>query len=181
MSIFKDISDFYNIPIFHKGALLKKLRVEWLKPKEKWRDYSKIKHLLELTTTTDQKGLIDNKTWYDLGMNAVFESVDVTISEVGQQTLYKNMHLLRESKEELQKRYEFSNRLREDKKLRESIQVCLYPLSLIPTRPSIDFLFKKFDLIKVPKSLITFWFILSAAVFFVVCYLNWKRSILLRF
>lgn len=115
MSVYKDISEFYNIPIFHKGNLLKKIREEWLIPQRKWRDYSKIKHLLEVTTTPDQEGVADNKTWHDLGMNAIFENVDVTMSEVGQQKLYKSMHLLEECKRDLRKNTNFRTGLEKTK------------------------------------------------------------------
>lgn len=164
MSIYKDISEFYNIPIFHKGKLLKKIREEWIAPQRKWRNYSKIKHFLEVTTTPDQKGVVDNKTWHDLGMNAIFENVDVTMSEVGQQKLYKDMHLLEEGECDLKKKYEFADRLRKDKRLRESLQVHLYPLSLIAANPAVDFLFKTPKLVNIPKWLIAIWFTVSVGM-----------------
>jgi len=165
MSVFKDFSDFYNIPIFHKGKLLQKLREEWIKPKEKWRDYSRIKQLLALTTDSGQKGLVDDKTWHDLGMDAVFESVDVTQSEIGQQVLYKNMHLLEEKGDNLQKKYEFAASLRDEEKLRESLQVSLYSVSFVSAVPCVRFLFKPFDLVKIPKVPAVLWFVFSVGVF----------------
>lgn len=161
MSIPEDTSEFFNIPIFHKAKLLKKIRGEWLYPRKKWRDYSKIKHLFEVSTTPDQNGVVSDKTWHDLGMNAIFENVDITASEVGQQKLYKNMRLLEEGKCDLQKKYEFADRLRKGKRLRESLQVCLYPLSLVAANPSVDFLFKTPNLVKIPKWLIVTWFFVS--------------------
>lgn len=164
MSIYKDISEFYNIPIFHKAKLLKKIRGEWHEPKRKWRDYSKISCLLELTTTRDQKEVVDNKTWYDLGMNLVFDNVDVTMTEVGQQTLYKNMHLLEDDTHNLQIKYGLASRLKKDRKLRESLQVCLYPLSLISANPAVKFLFKEPNLVKIPKRLAVVLFMVSVCV-----------------
>ena len=165
MSVFKDFSDFYNVPIFHRGKLLRKLREEWANPEEKWRDYSKIKQLLLLTTDQNQKGLIDDKTWHDLGMNAVFESVDVAQSEIGQQKLYKNMHLLEESDERLQKKYKLAVKLKDEQHLRESLQVALYPVSFVSGKACVDLLFKPFNLPKMSKKLAITWFVFSVCIF----------------
>jgi hypothetical protein len=84
MSFFRQLLEIYSIPIFSKRKLLKKLRSDWLEPVQKWRDFSKIETFLKLAEGHHKQGIIDDKTWHDLGMNAIFNKIDTTLTEVGQ-------------------------------------------------------------------------------------------------
>ena len=170
MSFFNDLLEIYDIPIFSKGKLLKKLRSEWEKPAEKWRDFSKIETLLKLTALHHKQGVIDDKTWHDLGMNAVFSKIDTTLTGIGQQTLYRKMHLLEVDKASLSEQYDFACNIQFDQTLREQLQTTLYPLSLLAVKSMVKSLFDRFHFVNLPKSLIVGWNILSIIILFCSLY-----------
>jgi hypothetical protein len=164
MGLFHALSEIYDIPISSKSKLLKKLRTEWDVPPKKWQDFSKIKTLLKLTAIHHNHGVIDDKTWQDLGMNAVFCRIDTTLTEIGQQFLYRKIHLLETDKASLKQQYNFACKIQNDHTLREQLQTALYPLSLLSVNSAVKTLFGRLNFITLPRSIVVGWFILSIVV-----------------
>jgi hypothetical protein len=175
MSFLSDLSEIYNIPIFSKSKLLKKLRLEWNEPPKKWRDFNKIETLLKLTEPLHKHGTIDDKTWHDLGMNAIFSRIDTTLSEFGQQILYQKMHLLEVDNIRLKHQYDLACQIKNDQSLREQLQTTLYPLSLLSVKSTVKSLFERFGFTTLPKLPIVAWFTLS--VFILLCSVIFQNSI----
>ncbi|MEJ2620733.1 MAG: hypothetical protein P8163_10840 [Candidatus Thiodiazotropha sp.] len=164
MTFFSDLSEIYNIPIFSKSKLLNRLRLEWKKPSDKWRDFNKIETFLKLTEAYHKHGVIDDKTWHDLGMNAIFSRIDTTLTEFGQQLLYQKMHLLEADKISLKSQYDLARKIQGDQNLREQLQTSLYPLSLLSVTSTVKSLFGRFDFTSLPKSPVIGWFAISIAI-----------------
>lgn len=170
MNFFRQLAKFYDLPIFSEGKLLKKLRLDWVTPAHKWRDFSKIDTLFKLTSAHHKNGLIDDKTWFDLGMNAVFSQIDTTLTEIGQQVLFRKMRLLETDQSHLKQQYDLASRIQADKALREKLQTALYPLSFLSATPLIELLFDKFRIVNLPRSLLIGWSLVSLFIFACVIY-----------
>jgi hypothetical protein len=166
MSFFDDWSEIYNIPIFSQGKLLKKLRLEWTEPSKKWRNLNNIKILFKLTETQHKHGVIDEKTWHDLGMDAIFSRADTTLTEFGQVILYQKMHFLEIDEKSLTSQYDLARQIRNDQNLREQLQTALYPLSLLSVKSTVKLLFERFDFTTLPKLPVTGWFLLCITILF---------------
>ncbi|MEJ2611484.1 MAG: hypothetical protein P8179_15725 [Candidatus Thiodiazotropha sp.] len=175
MSLFRQLLEVYDIPIFSKNKLLKKLRSDWGNPVSKWRDYSNIEIFKKLTEGYHKQGLIDDKTWYDLGMNALFGKIDTTLTEVGQQVLYQKMHLLEVDEASLKQQYDLAYKIKVDQDLREQLQLALYPLSQLSVKSTVKLLFDRFHYINLPRMLIVGWGFFSIVILF--CSIYYKSSI----
>ncbi len=108
---------------YFKNKQVKKLREEWINPTSWKRDFSSISSLFELTCSDHEHGIVDGKTWNDLDMNSIFWKVDTTLTSVGQQYLYRKMRLLEKPKSSLEDDYRAADLLREDRNLREELQL----------------------------------------------------------
>jgi hypothetical protein len=181
MSFFRQLLEIYNIPIFSKRKLLKKLRSDWLEPAQKWRDFSKIETFLKLAEGHHKQGTIDDKTWHDLGMNAIFSKIDTTLTEVGQQVLYRKLHLLDVDKASLKQQYDFAREIETDQALREKLQTMLYPLSVLSVKSTVKLLFDRFQYSNISKILAVGWVFLSIFILFCSVYFESRIFYILTF
>ncbi len=114
--------------------LLKKKRIEylrsiWGKQIDKHRNYDLISSYYDLLELKSDDEFVDDKTWNDLDFDSVFAKMDRNISGIGQQYLYSLLHKYESNESILKKRYKLVSYLRNDKELRESIQLNLFSLS----------------------------------------------------
>lgn len=114
--------------------LLKKKRIEylrsiWGKQIEKHRNYDLISSYYDLSEVKSDVEFVDNKTWNDLDFNSVFAKMDRNVSGIGQQYLYYLLHKYERDESILKKRYELISCLKNEKDLRENIQLNLFSLS----------------------------------------------------
>lgn len=114
--------------------LLKKKRIEylrnvWGKQVDKHRNYDLISSYYDLLAEKSDDEFVDDKTWNDLDFDSVFAKMDRNISGIGQQYLYSLLHKYESNESILKKRYKLVSYLRNDKELRESIQLNLFSLS----------------------------------------------------
>lgn len=104
------------------------IKENWLKDKDKKRDMKLTKTLHEIIKNDSEEFYIDDQTWSDLNMDEIYKKLDINLTSCGEQKLY---HILRTpifEKEELQKRSEVIDYLKDNKAERERIQRELYIL-----------------------------------------------------
>ncbi|MCF7885250.1 MAG: hypothetical protein K9M80_02040 [Candidatus Marinimicrobia bacterium] len=137
----------------HKKPI-KKIREHWGKPIHKNRKFDLISLYHKLTKDNNPKKLVDETTWQDLNMDAIFAKIDRNISTVGSQYLYNLLHCYENDLKDLNKNSQQYNFFLKNKKSREKILKILYKLrhnnahyipTLIyqdlPARPTYYFLF----------------------------------------
>lgn len=108
---------------------IKAVRELWGKPFKHKRDFQEIPHLFR-SIHAPGKSMVDDSTWQDLNLDAVFSMLDRTYTTQGESVLYA---LLRtpctpESAGELQDRHKMMTRLQTDQRTRENLQVILHKL-----------------------------------------------------
>ena len=151
---------------YFKNKQVKKLREEWINPTSWKRDFSSISSLFELTCSDHEHGIVDGKTWNDLDMNSIFWKVDTTLTSVGQQYLYRKMRLLEKPKSSLEDDYRAADLLREDRNLREELQLFLKIMKEGDASSVTRMLFGTFPIIKLSKIAIILWSVLSLVTIF---------------
>lgn len=121
------------IDIWEKKQLVKRLkqnlREKWGKDHKEKRDFLSIRKLYDfLNSKDDNKFIIDDITWRDLNMDAVFSKVDHTKSLPGMQKLYCILRKPLFNEEELKRRNDAINSFLDKKDVVNEIQ---YTLSLL--------------------------------------------------
>ena len=114
---------------WRKNKKLESLRNLWAKPVEKHRNYDLISSYFKLKNDSDRSKIIDDKTWDDLNFNSVFTLLDRNNSGVGQQYLYSLLHKYENNEDELKRRQNLIQELRENSELREKVQLKLLNLN----------------------------------------------------
>ncbi|MFC2083746.1 hypothetical protein ACFLS9_01685 [Bacteroidota bacterium] len=117
---------------------LKKKRIEYLRsiwgePVEKYRNIDLIASYHDLLDSEGIKPIVDDKTWNDLDFDSIFEKIDRNISGIGQQFLYHLLHKYESDENLLKKRFGLISYLKENRKIREKIQLNLFSLTRTST------------------------------------------------
>lgn len=110
-----------------KAARLAALRAAWGKPSPQERDLFSAAAWHDLTA--DPARAVDEATWRDLDLDAVFLRADRTVSAPGRQWLYRQMRTWEEDDAVLAERSRQREALRSDAPLREAIQLGLGTLA----------------------------------------------------
>jgi energy-coupling factor transporter transmembrane protein EcfT len=113
---------------WRRRKLRVRIRGEWGTPRLKTRDVSAIASYHHALTSTSSDNSLDQRTWTDLDLDAVFAVLDRTESSIGEQRLY---HRLRSTSSvtTLSAFEALVSRLSQDRKLREHCQVELAALA----------------------------------------------------
>jgi DNA mismatch repair ATPase MutS len=123
------------------------------------RKFEEIKKFFEyFKEENKEQFVIDNQTWEDFTMNKVFETVDRTLSAPGEQVLYNMLRTPKLNNSDLDNRKKLLKLFKENKELREKIQVDLYYLGRQNRNSITDFLWGELP----KKSNISFLFNIMA-------------------
>jgi DNA mismatch repair ATPase MutS len=142
------------------------LRDRWLNP-EKWDgDILSIRILFELTLPSSNYAIVDEKTWADLDMDAVFQGIDTSITSVGQQYLYRKLRLLETSSSKLEEDFKVTTLFQQHRDTREELQLCLKMLKQGDAKLVTKALFETFPIASFPKLGIVAWSLLSLSTIF---------------
>lgn len=107
------------------------LRSQWGKPVDKYRNFDLITSYHAMAAESGNGPFVDSRTWNDLDFDTIFTLMDRNISGIGQQFLYHLMHRYERDEAALQARFRTITRLRNDRNLREQIQLGLFGLSSV--------------------------------------------------
>ncbi len=102
------------------------MKVDFGEERKKKRYINKIRTLFDIYEEDDYT--IDDQTWDDFNMDEIFIKLDRTYSSVGEAALYKMLRNPLHDKNELNKRYEFTETLRTNTDLRTKLQMVYYNL-----------------------------------------------------
>ncbi len=105
------------------------LRGIWSKSIDKHRNLDLISSYHNLLASEETEPTVDDKTWTDLDFNSIFAKMDRNISGIGQQYLYHLLHKYERDENILKKRFGLISFLKENKELREKIQLNLFGLT----------------------------------------------------
>lgn len=117
--------------LWRKNRKLETIRNQWNKPIEKHRNFDLISSYFKLQNVVDKNKIVDDKTWDDLNFDSVFSLLDRNITGIGQQYLYSLLHKYEDSEDELRRRHNLIQELKENSDLREGIQLKLLNLNNI--------------------------------------------------
>lgn len=108
-----------------RAKLLQRLRSEWgISDLKKDRDFSAARSVFDLGERPET--IIDDRTWSDLTMDAVFTRLDRTLTSPGMQTLYRLLRLPEANDlERLEKRRRVIRGFQEQAQVREEVQLIL--------------------------------------------------------
>ncbi len=113
--------------------MLKKKRINylrsiWGRPIDRHRDFDLISNYHNLLKQEKADLFVDDKTWDDLGFDLIFSKMDRNISGIGQQYLYHLLHKYEKDESILRERFKLISNLKDDRDLREEIQLNLFNL-----------------------------------------------------
>ena len=114
---------------FLKKKRLEYLRSIWGKQIDKYRDINLIASYQKLLYPKEDKSIVDEKTWNDLDFDSIFTKLDRNISGIGQQYLYHILHKYESDEKVLKNRFKLFLLFKNNKKLRENIQLNLFNLT----------------------------------------------------
>ena len=118
-----------NLKFGKKQKIIQQLRKKWGIPELKEHNFSEIsKYFNKIQDKKSYKNVLDDRTWNDLDMDAVFSRIDRTLTTPGDNVLYK---LLREplfDEEELEERNTIISASLQNQNLREKSQILLSKL-----------------------------------------------------
>ncbi len=106
-----------------KAIYLKELRERWGRPYKTYRDRSDIAQLYSLTLGDTTLKSIDDSTWNDLDMDALFDRLDNNTTPIGRQYLYRQLRTYEPDEAKLRLKYEASRQFQTDHTLREEVQL----------------------------------------------------------
>lgn len=134
------------LALFFRRKMLKykalyNIKNSWGNKDTRKRKFEEIKKLFEyIKEENDEQFVIDDQTYEDFTMNKVFETVDRTLSTPGEQILYNMLRTPKLKTCELDNRKKLLKLFKENKELREKIQVELYYLGRQNRNRITDFL-----------------------------------------
>src|SRR6185312_15703006 len=97
----------------------------------------------ELTRLEDGARQVDDRAWNDLELARIFARLDSATTRVGSQSLYRRLRTYRDDEASARAEYAALQRLRRDRRLRESIQLILAGLQADSAAYLCDHLFGK--------------------------------------
>ncbi len=107
---------------------LQELRAKWGRPVDTYRDRTDAALLHSLTSRDASTRTVDDATWYDLDMDALFDRLDGTTTRPGRQYLYRRLRTYEPDEAKLERQHTTSALLLECPELREEIQLRLWRL-----------------------------------------------------
>ncbi|MEM9388127.1 MAG: hypothetical protein AAGA68_23945 [Pseudomonadota bacterium] len=116
-----------------RAGRLREYRANWARPRtERYRDFEAIAAYHRLTV--DASAGVDDKTWHDLDMDALFSRMENSVTPIGRQYLYKRLRTTSIDVDTLDHQHRAALALLDDEGLREDVQYHLLAL----TRPTAD-------------------------------------------
>jgi hypothetical protein len=115
----------------YAAALIREQIVaQWGVGRAKKRDFAALRHFYELTSRDRlaPAAPVDDQTWSDLNMNALYAQIDHTFSIPGENTLYEMLRQPMVSAEPLAERDKLIGALERSRALREPVQMILHDL-----------------------------------------------------
>lgn len=125
---------FAILGLISRGKMIRykrliELRGSWGKDEKKKREFGQIRRLFDYYSKEEKdKFFIDDQTWSDLVMDKIYEKLDRTLSAPGEQILYYILRTPIFNNEELRKREKLLGIFKENKEIRENIQLQLFNL-----------------------------------------------------
>jgi hypothetical protein len=95
---------------------------------DKYRNFTSIRALFDLTRDQDGRANVGDDVWVDLELDEVFAEVDTCITPMGKQALYRMLRTYEADEEKLCSKFKSYEIVRENRDLRENLQVALHPL-----------------------------------------------------
>ena len=112
-----------------KKKRIKYLRSLWGREIDKFRDFDLIASYHNLLNSAKDESIVDEKTWNDLDFDSFFTKIDRNTSCIGQQYLYHLLHKYESDENLLKKRFKLISHLKDNRDLRENIQLNLFGLT----------------------------------------------------
>ena len=127
--------------MFSKKKEKEKLRDNWGKPVPRFRNFDLIKNYYEFLRDNKDFDYVDDRTWNDLEFDKIFETLDRTVSPVGQEYFYFLLHKYEPEALKLTQRNELSDYFEREESDRLEIQLILKQLDKTSSHfiPSILF------------------------------------------
>ncbi len=126
---------YFHLAALKKGDRLADIRRRWGRPRRAHVGLKSIAFYHDLRAATRPSGRIDDQTWSDLDLDAVFRQLDHTCSAVGQQVLYDILRTPQETSEALSEKDRLVQSFAEQPGLRTAVQAALLRLD---TRNTFD-------------------------------------------
>ena len=111
-----------------KEIYLRELRNRWGRRHNIYRDRSDIARLYSLTQDHKAGKSVDDSTWNDLDMDALFDRLDNNTTPIGRQYLYRQLRTYEPDEATLQLQYQVSTHFKSDQTLRETVQLNMWLL-----------------------------------------------------
>lgn len=151
--------------------LLEKLRNQWGKPIDKFRNFDLISLFHKNVTLKNSNDIVDEKTWSDLNFDDIFSIIDRNTSAIGQQYLYHILHKYEADQEILNHRIKVAEYFKTNSITRERIQLNLKNLDETNSYFVAPLIFG--DLPERPKYFQLFWiFSYLAWISFALIFIN---------
>lgn len=109
------------------NRFLGSIRNDYNRDVDKTRDFDKIKKFFSIRKKNDYT--LDDQTWDDLDMNKVYGKLDRSYSSPGEAALYSMLRNPLMKEEKLKERGKLIKSIKEDNKLRESLQCIFFELN----------------------------------------------------
>lgn len=109
---------------------LNQLRAQWGKPVERYRDFPLIAilHSILKKEAKNKLDFVDDRTWFDLNLDQIFEKIDCSVSTVGSQFLYHSLRKYEFDEKILKQRSDYYQIFQQNSDLREKIQLIMLRL-----------------------------------------------------
>jgi hypothetical protein len=120
-----------------RGKRRRALREEWGQPVARLRDFGQYAACLTYRSLAGRPNYIDGQTWSDLNLDAVFASIDRTISSPGEIELYRSLRHPERDEAPLLERDRVITLLQGDARTREEIQLILQGLGRFKYAPGV--------------------------------------------
>lgn len=175
-----------EIIIYRKSILqklIRQLREDWGKEKDRKRNFSEIESFYRYTSRDcENSGIfLDDQTWSDLNMNELYSQIDRTMTNPGECVLYNILRKPLLSAPMLKKRNEIIRLFQADKHIREQVQIEFLRLGMkqgntvttlvyeeVPPLSNIRFLFSFLALLALLSIVIVPFLWGAPGIFFVV-------------
>lgn len=147
------------------------LRAQWGKPGAK--DGSRASEYFDLVRHADGCGCVDDKTFADLELAAIFSRLDTTVTPVGSQVLFRQLRKYA-TPDQLANRYPHYAELQSSVTLREALQRALLPLKDDADASIAEFIFGELPAALNHQGLMFLWSLLSVVVLSAVIAFSWS-------
>lgn len=172
------IAGFFIIVIYvaidnkrkYNAKLINRLKNEWGKPGKREHsreEYDNILHYFR--DTFEEKNDIDDITWNDLNMDAVFNTINTTNSSIGQEYLYKTLRTPVQDEEKLKKMDRLADYFTSHEKERIQVQKRFASFGFVKKISLSDYIGLVTDL-KSGNNTIHYILLLAEILSFVICF-----------